>query len=99
MSQCFGPAIGHHQYWKASPVDTTPLVFREHKESGLKLGLWGGHTLSREERKCLAGPKLQEVTETFCLAHANRTQLNSQEDPVTQGRVAGIVYKGASLDC
>jgi hypothetical protein len=44
---CFGPAIGHHQYWKASPVDTTLLVFRDHKESGLKLGLWGGHTLSQ----------------------------------------------------
>ena len=44
-----------------------------------------------EEPRCLAGPKLQEVTETFYLVHANRTQLNSQEGPFTQGRVAGII--------
>ena len=37
-SWCFGPAIGHHQYWKASPVDTIPLqVGDELDESGLKL--------------------------------------------------------------
>jgi hypothetical protein len=37
-SWCFGPAIGHHQYWKASPVDTIPLqVGDEIDESGLKL--------------------------------------------------------------
>jgi hypothetical protein len=65
MIRCFGPAMGHRQYWKASPVDTTLLAFGVHKEFVLKLGLWGGHTLSREERRCLAGPKLQEVTETY----------------------------------
>ena len=64
----------HHSTW-----------VREHKESGLKTGLWGGHTLSRSERRCLAAPKLQEVTETFYLIHANRTQLNSQVAPVTRG--------------
>ena len=62
---CLGPAIGHHQYWKASPVDTTLPVFRDLTEFVLKFGLWGGHALSHEEFRCLAGPKLQKVTETF----------------------------------
>ena len=65
MTRCFGPAMGHHQYWKASPVDTTLLAFGDHKEFVLKLELWGGHTLSHEECRCLTGPKLQEVTETY----------------------------------
>jgi hypothetical protein len=31
--------------------------------------------------------------------HAIRTQLNPTEDPITQVGVAGIIYKGASLNC
>jgi hypothetical protein len=43
----------------------------------------GGHTLSHEECRCLAAPKLQEVTETFCsIVHDSRVQNNSQEDPI-----------------
>jgi hypothetical protein len=38
---------------------------RDHTEFVLKCRLWGGHTLSHEENRCLAVPKLQEVTETF----------------------------------
>jgi len=49
--------MGHHQYWKALPVDTTPLL-GEHEESGLKLGLWGGHTLSlAQKRRCHSSPQ------------------------------------------
>jgi len=40
----------------ASPVDTTPPVLREHEESGLKLGLRVGHTLSRK-RRCHSRPQ------------------------------------------
>jgi hypothetical protein len=33
--------------------------------SGPMFGKWGGHTLSHEERRCLTGPNLQEVTVSF----------------------------------
>jgi hypothetical protein len=82
MTRCFGPAIGHHQYRKASPVDTTPFVM-----FSPKFGIGGGHTLSPQESRCLVGPNPQEVTVTFYSSNGMELRV-----------VGIIYKKGASLD-
>jgi hypothetical protein len=84
--------MGHHQYWKASPVDTTPLAFGEHKEFVSEAWTMGWpHAVSREESAGVSqAPSCKRLLKPI-YSPCQQKQLNSVEDPVTQGRVAGIV--------
>lgn len=57
----------------------------------------GCHTLSREERRCLAAPSCERLLKRQ-IVHAKRSQFNPLEVPITKVRASGIIYKGASLD-